>query len=71
MNGLDKSLPLQPTASSPSDRLFPTLTDAQAARIVARGRRRPVARGEVLVEAGAKAVPFFVVVSGALEVSAA
>jgi thioredoxin reductase (NADPH) len=69
VNGLDKSLPLQPTASSPTDRLFPTLTDAQVARIVARGRRRPVARGEVVVEAGAKAAPFFVVVSGALQVS--
>jgi len=69
VNGLDKSLPLQPTASSPGDRLFPTLTDAQVARIAARGRRRPVARGEVLVEAGAKAVPFFLVVSGALQVS--
>ena len=69
MNGLDNSPPLQPTAPSPSERLFPTLTDAQVARIAARGRRRPVAGGEVLVEAGARTVPFFVVVSGALRVS--
>ena len=62
-------LPPQPTAPSPSDRLFPTLTDAQIARIAARGRRRPVARDEVLVHPGDKAVPFFLVVSGALTVS--
>ena len=61
--------PLQPTAPSPGERLFPTLTDAQVARIAARGRRRPVARDEVLVEPGDKAVPFFVVVNGALQVS--
>jgi thioredoxin reductase (NADPH) len=66
---LNKSRPLQPIAPSTAARLFPTLTDAQVARVAARGRRRPVARGEVLVEAGAKAVAFFVVISGALEVS--
>src|SRR5439155_13450235 len=62
---------LQPTAPSPVERLFPTLTGAQVARIAARGRRRPVGRGDVLVNPGDKAVPFFVVVSGALEVSGA
>src|SRR5258705_4633168 len=64
----DPLSPLQPTAPTPIDRLFPTLTDAQVARIAARGRRRPVARGDVLVEAGDKAVPFFVIVSGELQV---
>src|SRR5439155_19009443 len=58
---------LQPTAPSPAERLFPTLTDAQVARIAARGRRRPVARGEVLVEVGDKATPFFVVVNGGVQ----
>jgi thioredoxin reductase (NADPH) len=47
--------------------LFPTLTSAQIARIAARGRRRPVARDEILVEVGAKDVPFFVVVSGEVQ----
>src|SRR4029077_8748691 len=65
----DKSLPLESTAPSHSDRLFPTLTDAQVARIAARGRRRPIAAGDVLVEAGDRTVRFFVVVSGELEVT--
>ncbi len=37
------------------------------ARIAARGRRRPIARGEVLVEGGEHDVPFFVVVSGEVQ----
>jgi hypothetical protein len=32
--------------------MFPTLTPAQIARIAAHGRERPIARGEVLIEAG-------------------
>jgi len=49
------------------ERLFPTLTSAQMARIEARGRRRPIVREEVLVEVGDNNVPFFVVVSGEVE----
>jgi thioredoxin reductase (NADPH) len=52
-----------------NERLFPTLTAAQVARVAAHGRRRPVARGDVLVEAGSHAVPFFVVVQGELRVA--
>src|SRR5829696_4929714 len=37
------------------------------ARVAARGRRRTVARGEVLVDVGSKNVPFFVVVSGEVQ----
>jgi len=37
------------------------------ARIAARGRRRAIARGEVLVEVGDRDVPFFVVVSGEVQ----
>ena len=65
----DKSAPLESTAPSHSDRLFPTLTDAQVARIAARGRRRPIARGDVLVEIGDRTAGFFVVLSGEIEVS--
>jgi thioredoxin reductase (NADPH) len=65
----DKSVPLESTAPSRADRLFPTLTDSQVARIAARGRRRPIAAGDVLVEVGDRAVRFFVVVIGELEVS--
>jgi thioredoxin reductase (NADPH) len=49
------------------ERLFPTLTSAQMARVAARGRRRTIARGEVLVEVGDKDVPFFVVVGGEIQ----
>jgi thioredoxin reductase (NADPH) len=64
----DPSLtPLAATVPRP-ERVFPTLTPQQVSRIAAHGRRRPIARGEVLVEAGDKAVPFFVVVSGELQV---
>jgi len=51
------------------ERLFPTLTDAQVARIAARGRRRPMGHGDVLVEIGDRAPRFFVVVSGEVEVT--
>src|SRR5260370_23929001 len=60
-------MPLAPTAPSSAERLFPTLTNAQIARLAARGRRRTTARGEVLVEVGDKDVPFFVVVSGEVQ----
>jgi thioredoxin reductase (NADPH) len=61
-------LPIQPGANAHNDHLFPTLTPAQIQRIAAHGRRRTVARGEVLVEPGAKVVAFFVVISGAIRV---
>ena len=63
--------PPPPSLASPSrtERLFPTLTNAQLTRIAAHGRRRPVTSDEVLVEAGQSGVPFFVVVRGALQVS--
>jgi thioredoxin reductase (NADPH) len=57
-----------PTLASAADLTFPTLTPAQAARIAAHGSVRPVRRGEVLVEAGDKVVPFFVVTAGRLEI---
>ena len=49
------------------DRLFPTLTLRQASRIEAHGRRRSTARGDVLVEVGDRVIPFFFVVSGAID----
>jgi thioredoxin reductase (NADPH) len=51
-----------------ADRLFPTLTPAQIARISSHGRRREVTRGQTLVDVGDRQVPFFVVLSGAVEV---
>jgi thioredoxin reductase (NADPH) len=63
----DPHVPLAPAAPLGTERLFPTLTSAQIARIAARGRRRTIARGEVLVEVGDRDVPFFVVVSGEVQ----
>ena len=58
--------PLAATVSRP-DRVFPTLTSQQVARIAPHGRHRSITRGDVLVEVGDKAVPIFVVISGALQ----
>jgi thioredoxin reductase (NADPH) len=53
---------------SQPDRMFPTLTPAQIARIAPHGQRRAIAAGEVLVEAGQQPVPFFIVLTGGIEV---
>ncbi len=57
-----------PLTSSRAEQIFPILTPAQIRRIAALGRMRATQRGDVLVEQGAGIVPFFVVVSGQLEV---
>jgi thioredoxin reductase (NADPH) len=61
------STPLAVTVSRP-DRIFPTLTPPQLARIASHGRRRSTAHGEVLVEVGDRPVPFFVILSGEVQV---
>jgi thioredoxin reductase (NADPH) len=63
----DPSPPPQPPSDSLSDRFFPTLTPDQISRIAAHGRRRSIAAGDVLVAAGDQTIPFFVVVSGAIQ----
>ncbi len=63
----DRQAPLQPATSRP-DRIFPTLTAAQIARVAAHGRGRVAQPGEVLIDAGDESVPFFVVVSGRIEI---
>src|SRR5437588_11261395 len=57
------------TVSRP-DRVFPTLTPAQIARVANHGRRRAMTPGEVLVEVGQRPVPFFVVLNGEARVFA-
>jgi thioredoxin reductase (NADPH) len=57
-----------PSADPEGDQAFPTLTEAQIARIATRGHSRKVERGEVLVKAGVKNANFFVVVSGRLDI---
>src|SRR6516162_4752453 len=57
-----------PLTASRSEQIFPTLTSAQIARVAKHGRTRTVRSGEVLVEQGDRAIPFFVAISGELEV---
>ena len=66
MESPDRMTPLDLTVSRP-DRVFPTLTPQQIARIEAHGRRRATTLGEVLVDVGDRPVPFFVVLRGAIE----
>src|SRR2546426_10878453 len=51
-----------------AERLYPTLTPAQLARITVHGRARHVERGEVLVQAGEQTARLFVVVAGRADV---
>jgi len=48
--------------------MFPTLTASQIARIAHAGVVRPIAQGDVLIEAGDHVVPFFVVTRGEIEI---
>ena len=64
----DERRPLQPVSASHEALMFPTLTPAQIERLAAHGRVRPVARGEILIEAGDPVVPFFAVKSGEIEI---
>lgn len=57
-----------PSTSTEGDQAFPTLTEAQIARIAAQGHSRKVDAGEVLVRAGVRNASFFVVVSGHLDI---
>jgi thioredoxin reductase (NADPH) len=68
VNASDPQLPLGSSVPSQTDRTFPTLTPAQIKRIAAHGRRRTVERGEVLLDVGGKTVPFFVVLTGEIQV---
>ena len=59
--------PPSPPSRPRAERLYPTLTPAQLARVAAHGRRRQVAQGEVLQSAGAPATRCFVVVAGRID----
>src|SRR5213594_2324864 len=59
---------LSPLLAPSSDRLYPTLTPAQLARIAPHGRRRQVAQGEVVVHAGENVARIFVVLAGRIDV---
>ena len=65
MSNTRKGLPL---TSARIEKIFPKLTPAQIRRVAAHGHMRTVERGEVLVEQGDISVPFFVVITGELEI---
>jgi thioredoxin reductase (NADPH) len=65
MSNTSRGLPL---TSSRVEEIFPILRPAQINRIAAHGHMRAIQPGEVLVEQGDSIVPFFVVVSGELEI---
>jgi thioredoxin reductase (NADPH) len=57
-----------PLKSSRLEQIFPTLTPAQIHRISPHGHMRTMQLGEVIIEQGDRNVPFFVVVSGDVEI---
>jgi thioredoxin reductase (NADPH) len=56
------------TNASQEALMFPTLTEGHISRIARSGTARPVARGDILIEAGDHVVPFFVVRQGEVEI---
>src|ERR671932_1840490 len=65
MSDIHRGLPL---SKSQREKIFPKLTPSQISRISAHGRIRSVQSGEVLIEQGDTSVPFFVVVTGEVEI---
>ena len=65
MSDTHRGLPL---VSSLFEQIFPTLTPAQIRRIAPHGDMRTMESGQVLIEQGDRNVPFFVVVSGEVEI---
>jgi len=57
----------QPPGSTPSE-MFPVLTSAQQARVLAHGQRRTREQGEIVVELNQQVTKVFVVVSGRLHI---
>jgi thioredoxin reductase (NADPH) len=57
-----------PLTKSHSEKIFPKLTPAQIDRIAVYGRTRSVQPGEVLIEQGDTSVPFFVVITGEVDI---
>jgi thioredoxin reductase (NADPH) len=57
-----------PLTKSHREKIFPKLTPSQIDRIAACGRTRSVQPGEVLIEQGDTSVPFFVVITGEVEI---
>jgi thioredoxin reductase (NADPH) len=65
MSDLRRGLPL---TKSNREKIFPKLTPVQISRIELHGHIRSVQSGEVLLEQGERSVPFFVVITGEVEI---
>jgi len=50
------------------EQIFPTLTAAQVERVAAAGSRHKVAQGQLLIHQGDLVMPFFVVISGRIDI---
>lgn len=57
-----------PLTSSRLEKIFPKLTQAQISRIATYGRTRSVQTGDILIEQGDTSMPFFVVITGEVEI---
>ena len=57
-----------PLTKSQREKIFPKLTPVQIRRITLHGRIRSVQSGKVLIEQGDRTVPFFVVITGEVEI---
>src|SRR4051794_11118525 len=62
------SSPHPPSALDASTQMFPTLTASQINRIRPSGHIRAVRPGDILFEPGQTGVPFFVLLSGSMEI---
>jgi thioredoxin reductase (NADPH) len=61
------SVPI-PSLLDPRTQAFPVLSPGQISRIQAIAKLRPVSKGEILFEPGDSDVPFFVLLSGSMEI---
>jgi len=57
-----------PSALDAVTQTFPTLTQAQVSRLLPHGKVRKVEAGEILFEPGDTNIPFFVLLSGSMEI---
>jgi thioredoxin reductase (NADPH) len=65
-NAISQEIPIDRSARS--EAMFPQLSEAQIERIKLLGKVRPIRRGEILFDQGDVNVPFFVFLSGAMEI---
>jgi len=65
MSNIHRGLPI---TRSRIEKIFPKLTPAQIGRVASNGHIRTIQRDQILVEQGDISVPFFVVISGEIEI---